>query len=1072
MISSKHSTKGTLRRKRIGHFSLVLALLLSSLGQLTSLFMPPVQAAPATAALAATNRLTLNVVSARTEPRAFGGAGVVQGDPITEYKYIINIDNAGTTGQRNANPGSGCSPADAGYPASCDWTSIAGVPGSSPVYTQGDQSDFAAGFDLPDGRYLISVLADGYKLDGAHFTVPLDGPVTVELQPHPLPDATIRAFIFEDNAVTNGAPDVPVEHGLAGFSGHISDYLGEVTTDIYGNPLCTRYVGEDPVTFEIPSSALDADMLPVVATVGGQCLSDANGDLVIPHLGTNRYALLAVPPDGSNWVQTTTLEGNHDWDSWIMEGNTGYDTEFIVAGEPFPAIFFGYVQPKTLPAGPNGHIKGVVEVARVYVPPKGGLGLPGTNYGGLTGSKLDGPIDRPWLALADLQNGDSAVYVGRGNPDGSFDIPNVPDGNYTLTWWDEPQNYILDLVNVTVSNGETVDMGVLPLNGWWTKIEGHVFNDLNRNGVRDAGEPGVPNFGLTLRKRENSLMDRGATAVSTDLNGYYFMENGYPMTQWLVLEAYDDRYYTTGVTYQADNQSTPTTVLGAGVDISVLPIIGLSGTVDWGVHFYDPTGATCNPVGSYENCLDPRNGGIVGTVSYDTTRNELDPRFAAVEDWQPSISDLTVDLFAPGACNNTPPCDATGRYRLDADGSYLKGALLNSYLTETWARPTGCIARDVDGNPLVNGVDERVLPTGSDTPGNEEQCLEGPLMGVQFGAYAEGQGTPDANFGAAVDGNYGFGDGCFGPGGYEPAANDGQGGCADGSDPTPLKAGDYLVKVNIPTDALDRPLYKLTREEDINIANGDQIIPQVPPPACAGALHTVDVAGYGTDNYQATNPAPGITVPPSTPTDNPTFVDIGSSPYEGMAKPLCDTKLVQLSNGKSIAPSFNFYTDVPLPGRFWGLLVDDLNFSSDPKSLLFGEKAGIPFGPVGIYDFANRLVATTESDFNGLFDVLLPSTNRISCPTPSGVCANVYRFVGNDPGIPGRLNPNYKPEFRTIAAEFEAFPGLLVPADLAPTQVGVTVQLPGGQANTVSCALDTVTPQLLRVSQPYVNSSG
>ena len=26
---------------------------------------------------------------------------------------------------------------------------------------------------LPDGRYLISVLADGYKLDGTHFTMPL-----------------------------------------------------------------------------------------------------------------------------------------------------------------------------------------------------------------------------------------------------------------------------------------------------------------------------------------------------------------------------------------------------------------------------------------------------------------------------------------------------------------------------------------------------------------------------------------------------------------------------------------------------------------------------------------------------------------------------------------------------------------------------------------------------------------------------------------------------------------------------------------------------------------------------------
>ncbi len=68
--------------------------------------------------------------------------------------------------------------------------------------------------------------------------------------------------------------------------------------------------------------------------------------------------------------------------------------------------------------------------------------------------------------------------------------------------------------------------------------------------------------------------------------------------------------------------------------------------------------------------------------------------------------------------------------------------------------------------------------------------------------------------------------------------------------------------------------------------------------------------------------------------------------------------------------------------------------------------------------------------------MLLPSTNHISCPTPSGVCAGMYRFVGNDPGVPGRLNPNYNPRYRVIATEFEAMPGVTIPTDLAPTQVG------------------------------------
>ncbi len=246
------------------------------------------------------------------------------------------------------------------------------------------------------------------------------------------------------------------------------------------------------------------------------------------------------------------------------------------------------------------------------------------------------------------------------------------------------------------------------------------------------------------------------------------------------------------------------------------------------------------------------------------------------------------------------------------------------------------------------------------------------------------------------------------------------------------------MSLEIPDDASGDPMYQVTREEDINIAHGDQFVPQVPPPACAGALHTVDVKGFGTDG-------PGAV-------ENPTFVDIGSSPYEGQDRPLCDTKLVELNQGKSVAPLFNLFTDVPVPSHLRGLIVDDINFATDPRKLGYGEVDGIQFAPIGIYDYTNRLVTTIESDFNGSYDVLLPSTDHISCPTPSGMCANMYRFVANDPGIPGRLNPNWNPRYRSISTEFEALPGVIIPTDLAPTQVGVNLQIPStGLYSGVSC---------------------
>jgi len=339
---------------------------------------------------ATTNDLTLTVSSARTELRAFGGIGVVKGAPITNFKYILNVDNTGTTDQRSLAVGSGCSALDPGYPDTCLWQSIAEPSGWAPIYTQGDQSDFPLA-GLPDGRYLISVIADGYKIDGAHFCVdtatpkepgcstPLAGPLTVELQPNPLPDGTLRALVFEDNAPTNMGWDTG-ENLMAGFVGTIVDTLGPIQTDVYGNPLCTRYEGEDydadpntTDTYAIPFDRLDADMLPIpIPGTGGECVSDATGMLAIPHLGSNRYAVSVTPPDGQTWIQTTTLEGNHDYDAWIMEGDTGFSTIFAKGGEPTPDPIFGFVKPTNTMAAGTGHIQGSVVSIKTYTPPTGG----------------------------------------------------------------------------------------------------------------------------------------------------------------------------------------------------------------------------------------------------------------------------------------------------------------------------------------------------------------------------------------------------------------------------------------------------------------------------------------------------------------------------------------------------------------------------------------------------------------------------------------------------------------------------------------------------------------------------
>ena len=259
-------------------------------------------------------------------------------------------------------------------------------------------------------------------------------------------------------------------------------------------------------------------------------------------------------------------------------------------------------------------------------------------------------------------------------------------------------------------------MGILPLAGWFTKFDGYVFNDTNRNGKRDAGEPGVPNFGLTLRKRENSLMDRGSTAGRTDQSGHYVMEQAYPLRS-----GSSSRRTTTATTRPASptrptTSPTPTTVLGQGVDVSVLPIIGLSGTLDWGVHAYDASGA---------NGVDPQNGGIVGSISYDTTRNELDPQYAAAEDWQPGVSGRHRRALGADRVRHRPPDSAVRRATATTSSPPTAhmptGKLLNTYVSETWERPTDCVPRNVDGDPL------RTRPTSrSSRSGPARAASRGP----------------------------------------------------------------------------------------------------------------------------------------------------------------------------------------------------------------------------------------------------------------------------------------------------------------------------------------------------------
>ena len=133
------------------------------------------------------------------------------------------------------------------------------------------------------------------------------------------------------------------------------------------------------------------------------------------------------------------------------------------------------------------------------------------------------------------------------------------------------------------------------------------------------------------------------------------------------------------------------------------------------------------------------------------------------EDWQPGVSGHPGRALRHRRLRHArrrTPCDADGALRARRRRLLQTGqAAQHLRLGDAGSRPTGCTARDVDGNPLVARRGRGRARPDQETDG---ECISELRRRASSSAPTPtDQGTPDANFGAAVDGNYGFGDGCF-----------------------------------------------------------------------------------------------------------------------------------------------------------------------------------------------------------------------------------------------------------------------------------------------------------------------
>ena len=154
--------------------------------------------------------------------------------------------------------------------------------------------------------------------------------------------AVIAMFMGVDpTAILNGANEVgggdPDGYGRAEIS--VSDGFGQVCWEI------KDVRGLDPVTAAHIHFGADArHECPVAgddAKGDGTLKTGADGTLLIKYLAPGKYGIQIVPPAGSNWHQTATIEGTKTIDAWVKPNEPSFFQEF---GPPGHHVFIGFVR--------------------------------------------------------------------------------------------------------------------------------------------------------------------------------------------------------------------------------------------------------------------------------------------------------------------------------------------------------------------------------------------------------------------------------------------------------------------------------------------------------------------------------------------------------------------------------------------------------------------------------------------------------------------------------------------------------------------------------------------------------
>ena len=327
-------------------------------------------------------------------------------------------------------------------------------------------------------------------------------------------DVTLNAITSPANdydAVTNCAVATVADDAIEACADTVIDNMGQIGDTIWED---TDGDGiQDPGEPGIPGVTVTLDPPPGVDLGNGPgvpvtVVTDANGEYLFAGLPAGDYTVTVTPPPGM--TNTGDPDGGNDSTADVTLGTNEVNLDQDFGYQPNPAT--GQIG-DTIWEDLNGD--GDQD--------PGEPGIPGVTV------ELDPP------AGVDLGNGPGVPVTVVTDASGEYLFDNLPEGDYTVTVTPpagmdntgDPDGGNDSTADLTLDPGEVnldQDFGFQPSG----QIGDTIWNDLDGDGIQDAGEPGIP--GVTVELDPPAGVDLGngpgvPVTVVTDANGHYLFDN-------------------------------------------------------------------------------------------------------------------------------------------------------------------------------------------------------------------------------------------------------------------------------------------------------------------------------------------------------------------------------------------------------------------------------------------------------------------------------------------------------------------------------------------------------------------